>query len=69
MAKKSVDNIDDLDSAEALLRKVAKQKGVDAALLQRLIEIEQGKVHLERRRGIVDTLRKTIEEHGEGGLR
>ena len=66
MAKNTVEQNTENTSPDVLLKKIAKKLGVDSALLKKLIEIEEGKVHLERRRGIVYSLRKTIEDF-EGG--
>ena len=69
MAKKVTDESTDLSTSDALLKKIAKKMGVNPNLLKHLIEIEESKVHLERRRGVVDTLRKNIEEFETGGTR
>ena len=52
-----------LDHAQLL--EIAAKHRVDASLLMKLIEIERKKVHLERRRGVKDELRRTIEQHLE----
>ena len=51
---------------EELIRHAAQKHGVDAALLQALIDHEQTKVHLRKRRGVADQLRKLVEEHLDG---
>ncbi len=50
---------------DKLLRETAKEHEVDAKLLERLVDIEKPKVHLERRRNIKTELRRAIEEHME----
>ena len=48
-----------------LIRKCAEQRAVDSELIRRLIEYEKTKIHLERRRGAKDDLRRIIETHIE----
>jgi hypothetical protein len=50
---------------DKIIREVAAEHQVDPELLRRLIQVEQDKVHLERRRGAKDELRRIIEEHLE----
>lgn len=50
---------------EELIRQAAQKHGVGAALLQALIDHEQTKVHMLKRRGVADQLRKLIEEHAD----
>jgi hypothetical protein len=45
-----------------LLEEVAKECGVDVALLEKLIEYEQSVLHLEKRRGAKERLRELLEE-------
>ena len=49
-----------------LIREITEKHGVDARLLQDLLKVELGKVHLERRRGAKDELRSIIEQHLDG---
>jgi hypothetical protein len=51
---KGIDNI---------IHEVAQKHGADPALIQQLVEYEQTKVHLERRRGAKEDLRRRIEQH------
>ena len=44
-----------------LIERIAKKHGVDASLLERMIQIEREKVHLEKRRNVRQELRKCIE--------
>lgn len=50
---------------DEVIQEVATKHNVDPALLRQLIELERGKVHLERRRGAKDELRGVIEKHLE----
>ena len=58
---------DSLSKREAhnrsLLAQVAKRHDTDSSLLQKLIEYEQGRVHLQRRRGAKADIQRMIEEH------
>lgn len=45
-----------------LLEEVAAEYDVDATLLQELIDYEQGRVHLQRRRGAKAHLQQIIEQ-------
>ena len=49
----------DLDE---LLHEIAEKYHVDPNLVKSLIEFESTKVHLEKRRGAKDQIRKLIEE-------
>lgn len=44
-----------------LLEEVAEEYGVDAGLIQQLIDYEQGRVHLQRRRGAKADIQQIIE--------
>ena len=46
-----------------LLDKIAREQDVDPNLVRALISYEQTKVHLEKRRGAVEALRRMIEDH------
>ncbi|MCI0623305.1 MAG: hypothetical protein L0387_16875 [Acidobacteria bacterium] len=48
-----------------LICEVAKKHDADADLLRQLIDYEQTKVHLERRRGAKDELCRFLEKHIE----
>jgi len=48
-----------------LIRRAAENHGADPELIQQLVEYEQTRVHLERRRGAKDDLRRLIEQHIE----
>lgn len=48
---------------DELIQEITEKCGVDARLLQDLLQVEQGKVHLERRRGAKNELRSIIEQH------
>ncbi len=50
---------------DELIRQLTEKYGVDPGLVQKLVEYEQTKVHLERRRGARDALRRLIEQHIE----
>jgi hypothetical protein len=52
-----------------LIAEVAQKHDVDPELIQQLIEYEQTKVHLERRRGAKDELRRIIDLHIEENRR
>lgn len=45
-----------------LLNSIAEKHQVDVVLIRRLIEFEKEKVHLERRRGAKDNIRRMIED-------
>jgi len=45
-----------------LIKEIAERHKVDPALIQRLVEYEQAKVHLRKRRGAKTELRRKIEE-------
>lgn len=49
---------------DTLLEEVAKKHDVEANLLRKLIDFERTKVHLEKRRGVKEQIRKIIEEEG-----
>lgn len=44
------------------IRKIADKHEVDPDLIQALVEYEKTKVHLERRRGAKDEIRRLIEK-------
>lgn len=46
-----------------LLEEVADEYDVDASLLQKLIDYEQGRVHLQRRRGAKAEIQQIIEQN------
>ena len=48
-----------------LIPEIAMKHNVNPELIQRLIGMEKSKVHLWKRRGVKDELRKLIEEHIE----
>ena len=48
---------------ESLLRDIAEEHEVSATLLQELITYEQGRVHLQRRRGARNDIQQIIEQH------
>jgi len=48
---------------ESLLRDIAEEHQVSATLLQELINYEQGRVHLQRRRGAKSDIQQIIEQH------
>lgn len=50
---------------EDLLRKISNEHQVDVRLIEELIDFEKTKVHLERRRGAKDHIRRTIETWSE----
>ena len=50
---------------DELIKEIAESSGADPELLKKLIEYERPKVHLERRRGARDELRRMIERHLE----
>ena len=45
-----------------LIRKIAAELHISADLLKKLIEIERPKVHLQKRRGAKDEIRRAIED-------
>jgi BioD-like phosphotransacetylase family protein len=51
---------------EELLESIADKHQVDVTLIRQLIAFEESKVHLERRRGAKDQIRKQIEDWLEG---
>lgn len=48
-----------------IIYEVAQKHGADPELVRQLLQYEQSKVHLERRRGAKDDLRRIIEQHIE----
>jgi hypothetical protein len=46
-----------------LLTEIAEKHDTDPALLQKLIDYEQGRVHLRKRRGAKADIQRAIEEH------
>ncbi|MFC1976418.1 DNA modification system-associated small protein [Chloroflexota bacterium] len=50
------------DQYHQLLQEVSEKHQVDLQLLQNLIAFEATKVHMQRRRGAKDGLRKLIED-------
>ena len=46
---------------EDVLKEIAGKHDADAGLIQKLISLEETKVHLEKRRGTKELLRKIIE--------
>ena len=46
-------------------KEIAAKHGVDAAIVLELIEFERTKVHMERRRGAKDAIRRIIEQRIE----
>lgn len=50
-----------------LIQEVATKHQVDAKLIEQLVDYEQTRVHLERRRGAKDQLRALIEQSIEEG--
>ena len=50
-----------------LIQEVATKHRVDAKLIEQLVDYEQTRVHLERRRGAKDQLRALIEQSIEEG--
>lgn len=46
-----------------LLREVSAEYNVDPGLLGQLVELENTKVHLERRRLVTRQIREIIEQH------
>ena len=48
---------------DELLCEVSAEYHVDAELLRQLVEFENTKVHLERRRGAKSQIRQIIEKH------
>lgn len=46
---------------EQLLQKIGNLHQVDVGLIEELIDFEKTKVHMERRRGAKDHIRRTIE--------
>ena len=48
-----------------LIRTIAEKHSCDDDLIRRMIDYEQSKVHLERRRGAKDELRRLLEKHTE----
>ena len=50
---------------DKLTKEVAARHKVDPALIQLLVEYEQTKVHLQKRRGAREDLRRLIEQHME----
>jgi len=47
---------------DKLISETAKKHGVDLELISKLLEYEQQRVHLERRRGARLDIRRVIEE-------
>ena len=54
-----------LGKMDELIKEIALKHNIDPALIQRLVEYEQTKVHLQKRRGARDDLRLLIEQHIE----
>lgn len=50
---------------DELIKEIAVKHNIDPALILRLVEYEQTRVHLQRRRGARDDLRRLIEQHIE----
>jgi hypothetical protein len=50
---------------DELIQECAERHGVDPQLISRLIDYEKTMVHMERRRGAEDDLRRIIETHIE----
>lgn len=50
---------------DKLVSQIAEKHKVTPELIERLVAYEQTKVHLERRRGAKDELRRVIEQHIE----
>ena len=50
---------------DELVNEIAGKYNVVPELIERLVAYEQTKVHLERRRGAKDELRRVIEQHIE----
>ena len=48
---------------ERLLKEIAEKHKVDDSLLKELIDYEQGRVHLKRRRGAKKDIRHQIDAH------
>ena len=48
---------------DELLREVSAEYHVDPELFQQLIDLEDTKVHLERRRLVTSQIRQIIEKH------
>lgn len=48
---------------DELVKKLAQKHDVAEGLIQRLIAYEQSRVHLQKRRGAKDELRRIIEKH------
>ena len=48
---------------DKVIDEVAVENNVSVDLLRRLIDYEQGRVHLERRRGAMEDLKRLIEEN------
>jgi len=46
-----------------IIDEVAQKHGADPGLIRQLLEYEETKVHLQRRRGAKDELRRRIEQH------
>lgn len=51
------------EGAEELLRAVAKKSGAPVTLLQSMLDLENDKVHLSKRRNVKDQLRLAVEDH------
>jgi hypothetical protein len=50
---------------DELIRQLSERHKVDADLISQLLQYEQTKIHMERRRGAKDELRRIIEKHLE----
>ncbi len=50
---------------DELVEEIAEKHDVDAKLIQRLVDYEKTMVHLQKRRGAKDELRRLIEQHIE----
>lgn len=48
---------------DELLREVSAEYHVDPGLLRQLVDLENTKVHLERRRLVTSQIRQIIEKH------
>ncbi len=48
---------------DELLSEVSAEYNVDPGLLRQLVDLENTKVHLERRRGAKNQIRQMIENH------
>lgn len=48
---------------DELIRQLSEQHQVDPDLIEQLLQYEQTKIHMERRRGAKDDLRRIIEKH------